>query len=536
MPASLSNLKDFYLNNKSDFHTNIYFFGMLVMVVGLPFSMFLMSISQIIIAGNWLLEGNYKEKVQRFLKNRAALLITSIFLIHVIGLIYTEDFNYALKDLRIKSPLFILSFILGSIEFHNKKKIDIILLTFCSAILLSSLYCVFKFANKPVADLRQIFVFVSHIRYGLLIDVAICILFYYSFRKNHFKPYHKAIFLLASLWLFVFILISQLITGFIILIFAILIVIIVYFLLHKNWVIKFIPLALFSVIMLFSFNKIIHDYKTLSKKNPYDYKSLKDTTALGNSYVFYPFLQEYENGNYIWVFFCEKELENAWNQRSNIKYTESDLKRQPLKHTLIRFLTSLNYRKDAAGVNKLTDEQVAAIENGIVNWKYMTKYGMLARYNQTIAEIVNFSDTKNPNGSSLVQRLEYWKTAIDIIKKNFILGVGTGDVNNAFLEEYSINNSSLEPAYRHRAHNQYLEFAVTFGIVGLVCFLIALIYPVVKMKKFDFLYIAFFIIAFLSMLTEDTLETQAGISFFAFFTTFLLFCRHKTLTGDEKKE
>jgi hypothetical protein len=74
-----------------------------------------------------------------------------------------------------------------------------------------------------------------------------------------------------------------------------------------------------------------------------------------------------------------------------------------------------------------------------------------------------------------------------------------------------------------------LEFAVTFGVIGFIWFLIALFYPVFKLKIFDFLYIAFFIIAFLSMFTEDTLESQAGISFFVFFTAFFLFCRQKTI-------
>jgi O-antigen ligase len=222
-------------------------------------------------------------------------------------------------------------------------------------------------------------------------------------------------------------------------------------------------------------------------------------------------------------------MEIAWNKRSKIKYNALDIKGQTINITIIRFLTSLNYHKDAEGINKLTDEQIQAIESGVVNWKFMNKYGIMARYNQTIAEIALYNDTKNPNGSSLVQRYEYWKTAIFIFKNHYLTGVGTGDVNKEFNDAYKNSHSRLEYEFRHRAHNQFLEFAVTFGIIGLIWFLIALFYAVFKLKKFDFLYIAFFIIAFLSMLTEDTLESQAGISFFAFFTTFFLFCRQKTI-------
>ncbi len=527
--AALNNLKDFFNKNRIFNHSNVYLLGMLLMVIGLPFSVFLMSISLFILSGNWFLEGNYKEKIYRFAKNKAAVLITSVFLLHIIGLIYTNDFQYALKDLRIKSPLLILAFILGSIEFYDKKKINYVLFTFCLAIIFSSLFCVFKFANKPVADLRDIFVFVSHIRYGLLIDVAIFIFLYYTFRKNHFKLIHKLFFLFAAIWLFIFLMIAQLFTGFIIFVFALFLVLIIYFIIYKKWIYKFIPLILFVTLIYTLVLKVGKDYKEFEVKNYFDYETLTDTTVRGNKYTFDMLNQQYENGNYVWSFICEKEMESAWNKRSKIKFRDLDLKGQTINNTIIRFLSSLNYRKDSVGVNKLTDEQVNAIESGVVNWKFMNKYGVLARYNQTLAEVALYLDTKNPNGSSLVQRYEYWKTAISIIQKNILIGVGTGDVNQAFKTAYFKNHSRLDIEFRKRAHNQFLEFAVTFGIIGLIWFLIALFYPVFILKKFDFLYIAFFIISFLSMLTEDTLETQAGICFFAFFTTFFLFCRQKNI-------
>jgi hypothetical protein len=51
----------------------------------------------------------------------------------------------------------------------------------------------------------------------------------------------------------------------------------------------------------------------------------------------------------------------------------------------------------------------------------------------------------------------------------------------------------------------------------------ALIYPVFYEKKHkSMLFVIFFIIALLSMLNEDTLETHAGISFFSYFYALLL--------------
>ncbi|MEZ5147539.1 MAG: O-antigen ligase family protein [Bacteroidales bacterium] len=56
----------------------------------------------------------------------------------------------------------------------------------------------------------------------------------------------------------------------------------------------------------------------------------------------------------------------------------------------------------------------------------------------------------NPGGHSVIQRFEYWKTAVRIISKHFIFGVGTGDVKQAFIDEYQSGKSVLAPQYQHR--------------------------------------------------------------------------------------
>ncbi len=85
-------------------------------------------------------------------------------------------------------------------------------------------------------------------------------------------------------------------------------------------------------------------------------------------------------------------------------------------------------------------------------------------------------------------------------------------------------NSPLTKEWRLRSHNQFLAIGTAFGITGLLFFLFTLLYPLLKHKKYNsYLYLMFFTIAFLSMFTEDTLESQAGVTFFAFFNCFFLF-------------
>jgi O-antigen ligase len=125
-----------------------------------------------------------------------------------------------------------------------------------------------------------------------------------------------------------------------------------------------------------------------------------------------------------------------------------------------------------------------------------------------------------------MQRLEFWKASRSIIKRNLLTGVGTGDLEQAFQEEYTRSGSLLDKEFRWRSHNQFLAIFATFGIIGIIWFLFSLIFPALRLGKFhDYYYLSFFIILMLSMFTEDTLETQAGVTVFAFFNSLYLFAK-----------
>ena len=139
-----------------------------------------------------------------------------------------------------------------------------------------------------------------------------------------------------------------------------------------------------------------------------------------------------------------------------------------------------------------------------------------------------YQKTGNPSGSSSMQRIEYIRASIGIIGHNLIYGVGTGDLEDAFNTQYEEMNTPLERQYRYHAHNQFLGIAVAYGLLGLLWFLFALIYPGIKLRAFhDYFFNSFFLILIISMLSDDTFETQAGATLFAFFFSLLLFGRKR---------
>jgi hypothetical protein len=262
------------------------------------------------------------------------------------------------------------------------------------------------------------------------------------------------------------------------------------------------------------------------KVHPVDFDKLDKVTAQGNHYRNDTIDRQVENGYYVWIYIAADELRQAWNQRSSMDYDGKDRAGQDIRYTIIRFLTSKGFRKDAEGVSKLTDEEVALIENGVASTVYLQHSSLYVRIYKIIWEYKRYQITHNPSGHSVMQRIEYWKTAWVIIKENWLTGVGTGDVYQEFEKSYEKTGSLLEKEFRFRSHNQFLTFFVVFGAFGLAWFFVTLLFPALRLRKFpDYYYLTFFIIIVLSMLTEDTIESQAGVTIYAFFSSFYLFSK-----------
>lgn len=70
-----------------------------------------------------------------------------------------------------------------------------------------------------------------------------------------------------------------------------------------------------------------------------------------------------------------KRNEEAWNKRSNMKYDSLDGNGFYVSSTVIRYLTSMELRKDLDRINALTDEDVTNIEKGIATKESLKGFG-----------------------------------------------------------------------------------------------------------------------------------------------------------------
>jgi O-antigen ligase len=140
------------------------------------------------------------------------------------------------------------------------------------------------------------------------------------------------------------------------------------------------------------------------------------------------------------------------------------------------------------------------------------------------AEDMSTDGSEGNSAQSTSERIIVWKAAVNIILKQPLLGVGTGDVKDELLREYYAKKDY--PAFNQKlnAHNQYLQTMVTLGITGFIVLAgIILSSLVISIKKQDYPYTAFILLIILNIAFESMFETQAGVVFYAFFN-ILLFC------------
>lgn len=511
-----------------------YLLGLLMVAVGLTLSPFLMGMSQFWLAGVWIIDGivakDFKQKLSRFWHNKAAVLLVAFYLMHVVGLLWTSDFEYALKDLRVKLPILVMPFVLSSMEPLDRKRFNFVMLVYVLSVFVATLFSSVSYWRHDYEDVREISHFISHIRFCLNIAFCIAISGYYIFKMRVSKgegvpafgakvAVNQFLMWFLLLWFVYQIYIFESLSGYVALA-AVVTVSVVYAFLRwkkgRGWRVALAVLAL--AVIVTGFLVIWHEMKPLLKVEPVDFAQLEQKTAQGNDYWHDTIHNPVEDGKYVGLYYCRKELQEAWPQRSAMPLNDT------LEATLARYLTSKDLRKDAQGVMSLTDEDIQNIEQGVANYNNWRHPGLRARLSATLFEYDLYRHYNNPNGGSLSQRIEFTRASFHIIGQHPWFGVGTGDVPQAFAQAYDDIHSPLKDEFRFRAHNQYLAIAVAFGLIGLALFLFVLLYPWFSSRnRHTYLSLVFLTIMLLSMFPEDTLETQAGAMLFAFFEALLLF-------------
>lgn len=112
--------------------------------------------------------------------------------------------------------------------------------------------------------------------------------------------------------------------------------------------------------------------------------------------------------------------------------------------------------------------------------------------------------------------------SLSLIKENFWLGTGTGDVKDNLMSKYSSLHIITAEHEKLNAHNQFLETFIGLGVAGFLLLLLLVFQPLYSgTKENNILKISFALLIAVNFLFESMLNTEAGAVFFAFFITLL---------------
>lgn len=497
--------------------TLLFLFGL---AFGLPLGKIFMSISTIGLSATWLLEGQFKDKLQRLKDLKyAPIWLSGLFFIPVFWLFNTSNYSYAFRQIELALPLLAFPIVIGtSLHINHKKVVKQIIIAFLAGLLVSTLISFFIYLkvipiDKDISNVRNISIFMSHIRLSLMVCLGIVLSVYLSFTETSLVKWG---YVLITIWFLLFIIILKAGTAWVILLTQFFIIPIYIAFKKKKWIYGILSMG---IIVVFSF-AIIKSYSDYHYINPNELNPLEEYSANGEKYHHDPDTKITENGYFIYRNIAVKEVARAWNQRSHIGIDKLDRKGQPIKATLYRYLTSKGLHKDSVGVYSLTQSDIQSIENGVtsvVNYSSIT-----SRLYSIFYDIDLIRSGKLEQGHTLAQRVAYLNVGWAIAKDNLWFGTGTGDVVGCYKEKYNHLYTDYDKQHQLKALNQFLSFIVSYGVLGLILWIMFWITPMFKVQ-INIIYLLFTLIILISFMSDNTLHRQAGITFFAFFNSLLLF-------------
>ncbi len=153
-------------------------------------------------------------------------------------------------------------------------------------------------------------------------------------------------------------------------------------------------------------------------------------------------------------------------------------------------------------------------------------------FRENYKEVLNREDYRDFHFTGGTIRLAIWKSVFEIASERnaTVFGMGIGDAQTALTEYYNLihiypgdETIGTKGFTNYNAHNQYLQFYITLGILGAGWFLVILIYCYRQAIRSRHVLLLSFLIMFTAFfLTESALCAHKGVVFFMFFTSLFV--------------
>ncbi len=491
----------------------------------MPTSRWMQTASLILLGVNWLAEGGFKEKLNKFFSCKPAVAFSLIYVFIVLGLLWSKDLDYAFShDLLHNSPTLFLPLIIVTSPKLSTKKIQLVLGLFIASVFTVSVIGLLNRLIHPDISFREASPYMPGVYYGMMLILAAFQLPMLIRQVSHSRTLLFA-GLVISAWLIFFLFYIRTLTGIASFTGVSLFLIALLITRSKSVLTKISVFASFVLLFGITSWPLMKIYKQTHSEIETDFRTLRAYSDGGNAYYHDTTSIIRENGHLVYIYIADDELKDAWKEKSNMDLNGNDLSDKPLKPTLYRYMSSKGLNKDKQGFMSLTDRDVRAIEKGVTNYLNVPRPGFYVRAYEEMMSLYIYkkSSYKNTDWGSLTKRIDIWRASWQAFKKHPLLGWGTGSILSAVDYGFEKNESRLS-GRNMKPHNQYLYIMLTQGITGLIVFIMLYSYVIVKTGVYRITMFFVFLIMFaINFIGSNSLESQLGQNLFVFFTLFYCF-------------
>jgi O-antigen ligase len=137
--------------------------------------------------------------------------------------------------------------------------------------------------------------------------------------------------------------------------------------------------------------------------------------------------------------------------------------------------------------------------------------------------------TLKPQHSTLDSRASRWRVAVSVIGESPLAGHGAGSEITLLQDGFYKNKLYNSYLNRLNAHSEYLSLLIKTGAIGLMVYLCTLIYGfVMAVRAKDPLFVSFLLIVACVSCSENLLDVDKGIIFYALFFSLFIFMNGKS--------
>jgi len=445
----------------------LYFLLLALCSIGIGLQIVLYKVAIIALILHWIFTFEYKQKIHKIRGNNFMLGWMALFFLYAGSLFWTDNIPFALTDLLLKSPLFILPLVIGSQDKLTTRQTNSILLSFALSILALNLFCTVNayFSYLKTNEL-------SH--------------FYYHRLTVNMHTAYQAMFTCFSVAILIYLRLKDKFIENWVMYFGVIIQLIFILLLSSRMQIL-IMMALTPTYFLLSYYK---------KKKLY----------LGIIYT-------------LIVFGLAKGIMSVPSSL-NYRYKQT-----------VTHISSIGVDSDNSdprkfiwknGLTLIKKNWIFGTGIGDIKKVLVDRYALHILDNPISASLMDSTINSLEANTSLVESLKNKSLSSETTYDYQLTQYAENSLNRRNIRYKSF----VKRGYNF--HNQYLQIFGTIGIFGLLLLLYLFTIPFfLFIKKANYLSATFLFIVGASFLTESMLERQAGVSFIVFFFMILVASKYQ---------